>query len=333
MKNKQIFVSAIFVGATLAGSLAGQVIGVDFRQALIQPAQAADSNTLQFCQINFPAGKPLAQIVWDRPSDAKMSKSAINGKDSVQACGLVKVPKNREIRVTLAYAGLAQMEAIEQLKQCQVVYFNAAKLEFDDEHMAHLKDFKQLRNLQLGDTFVTDKSLPLIGTFSQLNTLRLSTTDVTGSGFEHIAGLKNLANLNLCGISLKPGMMQKLTPLLSHFNDVDCATTGLTKEDARVLKGMTDIMALDIHGNKQIDDSCMNYLSAAKKLHSLNVIDTAVSEKSEPLFSALPNLSRVIVRERTFWHAAVHKTRRSSLEIVDASATCRTPAGLFGPLH
>ncbi|MBS1989097.1 MAG: hypothetical protein JSS83_01195 [Cyanobacteria bacterium SZAS LIN-3] len=294
---------------------------------------AAATATEVYCELSFPEGKPIAQIIWDQGNKGG-STTTVNGQASVMATGRIKVPKNIPLKLMLRYEALNHMESLEQLGQCRVVTFNANKLEVEDSHLTHISSFHELHDLQLNDTLITDKSIPLIGSFIGLSNLRLSVTEVSGANFECLRNLKSLRCLNLHGTALKQGALAKLRPILGGLHELDLSSTGLTKEDASELQHLQHIQDLELTKNKKIDDSAMQYLIGKAELRKLAIADTSVTEKSLAVFKTLPHLSILQVRDSTFWqNGKPRPVKIAGLSILDAATTCRTPVTLFGPVH
>ncbi|CAN5334299.1 hypothetical protein BH11CYA1_BH11CYA1_13890 [soil metagenome] len=287
------------------------------------------SSSKEDCYVlSFPAGPALAEILWNTaPEDA----GKVKGR--VLATGKVSVPKNKALEIVLRVESLEHMEALEQLAKLPVRNLIAAKLDFEDSHLQHFKNFKELAYLNLDETLVTDKSIPTISGFSNLVALRLSSTDVTGTNFDALTKLQRLATLNIHGISLKPGCLLKLKGVLVHLRDFDFSAVNLPHEDAAALTYGVILKSIDTRGNKGFDDSCIGYLAKMQSLKSLNVTDTKVTEKSLPALAKLPRLKTIIVRGRTFWTGGVPKETGGRLRVVDSASTSNATLDIFKPLH
>ncbi len=292
------------------------------------------TSTSDSYELNFPSERALAQILWRKEADGKkIDKGNKSAKERVLARGKVKLPKNVLFEVMLAPEALDHMDSIEQLVALPVEHIIAAKLDFTDEHMRHLRNFKGLSHLNLDETLITDKSLPVIGTFKNLTALRISVTDVTGSNFEALSTLPHLLCFNIRGTSLKTGSLAKLRGALTHLTDLDLRNINLEKEDAAVLVSTPELKMLDIAGNKRFDDSCVGYLAGMKHLKSLNITDTSVTDKSLPELSKLPKLRSITVRARTFWRSGKPGELKGRLKVIDSASKSNTTEDMFSPLH
>lgn len=328
--------SILLVLSTLLASLLvlSEAEGKNAAPIATKPAQSGRNirsegkSNSDFYELNFPPGPALAQILWNtRPEDTYKVKGR------VLARGKVKVPKNQPLEVILSTEALEHMDSIEQLAAFPVTNFIAARLDFTDDHMRHLKNFKSLAHLNLDETLVTDKSLALMATFRELMALRISVTDVTGTSFEELSKLPILLHLNIHGTSLKPGCLNKLKGAFGHFIDLDLSATNLRREDATALTSATELKSLDVSGNKGFDDSCVVYLAGMKHLKSLKISDTSVTEKSMAQLSKLPKLKSLIVRNRTFWRSGVPSETIGRLKVIDCSVKNNASLEVFQPLH
>ncbi len=69
--------------------------------------------------------------------------------------------------------------------------------------LKHPRGLPQLRELDLGNTKVTDAGLEHLKGLWQLQELRLSGTEVTDAGLEHLKGLRQLRTLDLTSTKVK----------------------------------------------------------------------------------------------------------------------------------
>ncbi len=294
-----------------------------------QPAKASKAvSKNDYCELSFPSGPPVAEILWNMGRE-----DAGKVKGRVLATGKIKVPKSLNLEVILTIEALEQMRSIEQLAALPVINMIASKLDFTDAHMQHLKNFKGLTYLNLDGTLVSDKCLPQVGNFACLMSLRLSGTDVVGTNLDALNKLRYLSVLNLHGTNLKPGSLAKLKPILGQMRELDLSAVNLSKVDVAVLPAAKELKSLDVRGNKAFDDSCIAYLANMKSLKSLNITDTAVTEKSLEQLSKLPRLKSVIVRARTFWKSGLPKETEGRLRVVDSASKSNATLDVFKPLH
>lgn len=92
----------------------------------------------------------------------------------------------------------AQLESLKPLKNLTELHLEESYL--TDVGMAHLQDFKQLQELDLHKSlYITDKGLESLKYLPRLSKLELSYTRISDKGVEHLAALKSLKTLHLTG--------------------------------------------------------------------------------------------------------------------------------------
>jgi Leucine-rich repeat (LRR) protein len=286
----------------------------------------------KFADFNFATKAPVAEILYavrQPPVDGKLAVKW----GRVLAQGKVRLPTNCDLQINLRFDGLEQMAQLNQLSGCKVAGFVASDLDFEDRMVPYLKQFKTLRLIDLSDTLVTDECLPLLGSLPRLRTLNLVKTNVTGAGFSNLDRLHNLANLCIEGTSLQPGAIFKLKPILPDLLLLRLARTGLTKADARALQDLKKIELLTVSSNSKIDNDCVKYLGGLKRLKTLDISDTAISDKSIPELLKLPALRDVRVRGKSFWKTRVHKSSYGMVNFNDIADFSDAPSEVFMPLH
>jgi hypothetical protein len=281
--------------------------------------------------LTFPTKESFGDLIIRVPGkDGKLGD--VTNSTRIKAQGKVTIPRNCQLVLTLSYFGAEHLEYIDQFDASQIGDINAAKLELTDEQLVHLKKFKNLFRLNLDNTLVTDKSMPIIGSFRQLNELRLSATDITGSGFNLLDGIP-LLTLNLDGMNLKPGNLAKIKSLPKYAAVINCSRTHLTAQDLAFIGKCENLVDLIITGNMQIDDESAKCLANLKRLENINLADTAITDKALPILLKLPSLHKITVRRSTFFKHNGHPNVPPTLHIIDVSEQINIPIEVFEPLH
>lgn len=301
--------------------------------AIAQPLPAGalpPQKSADYYLVEFPPRGEIATITCYPGSS---STGTTGAELRLKARGLVRVPRAGTIKIELLYDGPENMSTLEQLDANQVLRFSAAKLEFEDKHLAHLKKFKNLIQLNLDTTVISDKSLPVIGSFLHLQSLRANGTDITGDGFGSLCNCHALHDLNFDGINFKPGSIAKLKCLAPSLADLKLSHLNLPPSDVQAIAALTAVHHLDLEGIKQFDNQCVKMLLPLKHLTVLNIADTAANYKCLPDLNKFPELKRVLVRNNTFWPGGKPGTVKSGLSIIDCSKGARVPLEMFSPLH
>lgn len=273
---------------------------------------------------------PVAKVMYSLTVPTKYGQKMVS-RERVLAQGRVSLPTNTSLSLDLCFDSLEHLDQLEQLYPCQVNSLSAANLDFEDKHMHYLEGFKELLSINLKDTLITDKSLPQIAMFSHLTSINLVKTNVTGTGFACLTNLHKVKVIALEGISLKAGTVGKLKPLLANLISFNIGRTGLTKEDAAILKELKAVRELRIDTNIRLDNECVNYLSHLTALQKLSIYDTSITDKCIPILVKLPNLHTVTVRDKDFWTSKTHKAKYGQVEFIDQERRSTMPADFFKP--
>ncbi len=278
--------------------------------------------------LNFPSRASLAEILYWPKADHSVRRAR------VVAQGDVHIPDNINLEVNLTFDGQQQMKPIEQLSRLRVTTFCASQLDFEDEQLAYIKNFKYLHTLNLDQTMISDKALTVIGNnFKELATLRASGTNITGTTMASLSQLKKLRHLDLSASALKPGTLAKLKPIMPNLIDLRLGRTVLNNEECASLINLSNATILDISFNRKIDNKCMAYLSSLKNLQRLSINDTGINDKILPMLLKLPKLNTVTIRPKEFWHDGQSRSKFKHIRFVDVVANSHFPAEALSPLH
>jgi len=183
-----------------------------------------------------------------------------------------------------------------------------------DEALKHVGKLPRLRMLYLnGLPSVTDAGMAHLKACSELEFLSMNSTGITGEGLAHLAGLKKLttfrANVmwsdagldalgkfkqlrvaDVMGASLGGGRLEKLAGL-TNLEELRLSYTRVGDEDLRALRGMKNLMRLNLQGNDNVTDEGLAHLMNLKKLKWLHLSGTGVTtEGAAKLKEALPEL-------------------------------------------
>ena len=279
--------------------------------------------------LDFPANARVAELTVSEPvKDGGKDKERI-----VLARGRVLLPTHCRVGIDLRYDGPEHMSSLEQINAALVTEFSAGKLELNDAQLEHIRKFKNLTIINLAETSVSDKALPLLGSLTNLKRITINASDITGSGFEALASLHKLTRLSMEGIKLQHGSLAKLKPLSDNLAGLNVSRTELTNMDIKDIGDLLSLTHLDLSGNNLVGDASIKYLHSLTKLKVLDVTDTGVTEKSIAQIGALPNLEMLIIRGQRFWNSPKDVKRIGKVKIKDSSTNSRVPLEVFSPLH
>jgi hypothetical protein len=106
-----------------------------------------------------------------------------------------------ELRITLT--GLTDYDYAKLGSRRDVAVLQMANADVDDRTLEHLRGLDRLRNLDLGDTKITDAGLRTVAALPALAELRLNRTAITDEGFkQHLAAKESLLKLDLTGTAV-----------------------------------------------------------------------------------------------------------------------------------
>lgn len=152
----------------------------------------------------------------DKPQQSDAGKKALARIH--QLGGLAMVIAQNDPRLEVSYPqidGKFSEEHLALLKDLKdVVHLNLRGQPVTDAHLAHLKDLKTLTWLHLEKTKITDKGLEQIKDLVNLEYLNLYGTEVTDAGLAHLEGMKKLKNLYLWQTKVTDAGVEKLKKAL-----------------------------------------------------------------------------------------------------------------------
>ena len=147
----------------------------------------------------------------------------------------------------------------------------------------------KLRRLWLAQARASDEDMRRVGRLTDLQELQLDGRDVTDDGFSHLAGLKQLRQLEMRGVritSLAPvsGLI-KLTRLALHGVSEPASIPPLDLEPLRPLVGLESLMGVST------DDRGLASLATMPKLGTVAVVGRGITEAGLLRLSSAPRLA------------------------------------------
>jgi Leucine-rich repeat (LRR) protein len=147
------------------------------------------------------------------------------------------------------------MEHVKDLKTLETLVLGNTGI--SDDGVAELKDLKKLKSLTVsGCIKITDKSAETIRGFTELEYLSLPST-ITEAGVKDLVGLKKLKTLYLGGTNMTDAGVGHIAANMPDLESLDLGTVSGT----------------------QISDISIKPLSNLKRLRSLNLRGSQISEK------------------------------------------------------
>jgi Leucine-rich repeat (LRR) protein len=192
-----------------------------------------------------------------------------------------------------------------------------------DEGMSAVKEWKQLKRLNLRGTKITDNTLEILTTVPSLESLDIGFAEITDVGLDHLALLQNLRELTIGGNKLTDDGVQLLRQLpqltyldlsgsqrtdsglwsvlltdgglesvatLTELQELRIGGTSVSARGLEKLKGLSKLVELNLQRCKRVGDDSIPVLSTFGKLRVLDIKDTAITEQGiAQLRKALPD--------------------------------------------
>jgi len=212
------------------------------------------------------------------------------------------------------------LDHVAKFKQLQVLKLDHTKV----GEIKPLSDLKELKELDLSHTSITDSELAHLSRLRNLEYLRLQDTPITGAGLQYMSNLKSLKELDLRKTQVDDAGLAYLSKL-TNLEKLSAGEMWVTDQDA-----YDD--AAQIHrdeGSEQITDKGLSYLSQMKNLQILKLSGTNITGKGFSCLTELRNLKHLRLKECRLDDAGLaHIAKLRGLEVVDISGNRVTDAGL-----
>jgi hypothetical protein len=201
-----------------------------------------------------------------------------------------------------------------------------------DQGLTAIKEWKQLRRLDLRGTRISDGTLEIVSRMPQLEALDIAHTEVTDVGLDHLITLVNLKELSLGRGRLSNAglVMLRMLPQLTYLDlsgarptppdnpqgrgaaagipeDTLKAIAGLedlrvlylgfsaiTPDGLRMLSSLGKVEKLGLQGCSRVDDSALAELTKWKALKYLDLQETPVTEKGLETFRTARPAVRIL---------------------------------------
>jgi hypothetical protein len=205
---------------------------------------------------------------------------------SVTEAGLVhlrKIPNLQSLELRTSDAGLAELAQIKSLKRLGVIAWSP----ITDVGLGHLKDMKNLEELNVSYNEITSVGIEHLRGLRRLSNLCLNATKVDDVGMAAIKDIKTLDTLWLGGC---PVTDAGLAHLRGHSNlkALIVGNEHVTDATIGILRTVPKLELLYI-GTSKLTDACLDDLAAIKTLRNLDVQQTQITPAGlERLRKALP---------------------------------------------
>lgn len=241
-----------------------------------------------------------------------------------QAQGDVKVPDGKYLKLEV-YRDITDISFISKLKSHDLAALSLSETNIVDEDfiylkdlvgllalnlnsmklidgsgLAHLVNFKSLKELACFNANITDPALEHISKMTSLERLTLYMTQIDGSGLKHLKSLTSLAFLNLAMTAITDdslAYLSKLTWLKElHLYDTDISDIGLAH--LKHLRALEVLMLGGLrHDHSPINDEGLAYLEELDSLKRLYLYRTGITDTGLAHLSDLTRLEVLNLKE------------------------------------
>ncbi len=195
--------------------------------------------------------------------------------------------------------------------------------------LAILKEFPQLRSLNLLLCGVTDEGLENIEGLTQLQQLVLRGTQVTDAGLVHLKGLTLLHTLDIYGLKVTDAGLEHLKGLtqlqMLVISDKEVTDAGLEH-----LKGFTKLKYLGLY-NTQVTDSGLEKLQGFTELQWLFLCNTEVTDTGLKHLEVLTKLVAIDFGNTGVTDAGVEKLQKALPKCLIKHDSQAAPKAKTGP--
>jgi Leucine-rich repeat (LRR) protein len=194
----------------------------------------------------------------------------------------------RSLRIGFRKIGDKDIRALNQLESLQFLDLRDAEL--TDGRIEELRSLRGLRGLVLvNNPAITDDGIAALKNLTRLEILDLDATSVTDAGMKHIKGLRALRRLELgCTDVTEIGFSE-----LRDLKDLRRLSLGPKVRSFDDLEFHPQIEVLDVQNNKHMNETQMQLVRRLRKIRSLNLSDTGVTDTAIIGFCELKALARL----------------------------------------
>jgi Leucine-rich repeat (LRR) protein len=243
------------------------------------------------------------------------------------------------VRLNLSHTRIADPDLLYLRPATQIEDLNLAYSEhITDIGMSVIKDWKNLKRLDVSGTQTADGALALLGRLGRLESLDVAGSEVTDDGIQELLPLTDLKHLGLGRSQLGEGAIEVLG-LLDNLQSLDLSSPAGRRNRRRgggdrIAQGLVDAIARlrDLRilriGHSGVDSSALRpWASSLQKLERLGLENcTRIDDSAMPVISGWKSLKQLDLQGTKVTPTALELLRKSRPDL-NVLSVPGTPSG------
>lgn len=158
---------------------------------------------------------------------------------------------------------------------------------FDEDTVKSILRFKNIRRLQLDRAELDDAGLARLASLRDLESIVISHTQVRGTTFSTLCSLKKLTHLDIGSNDIKGEALPALA-CLKRLQFLSIGRCHLRNPHLAFIAELPELKQLELFDNALLSDTCMKYVSHLKKLKTIKIDGTHISQKGLLMLKGAP---------------------------------------------
>ncbi len=236
--------------------------------------------------LKFPVDNSVGEIF--RVTDMKASRGKYySHKFQSRAMGLVGISPDWKLSIRFNPTIIKYVQVLKTMPVENVYSMGFDYANVKDEHAADILRFRQLRELDIANTELSDSGVAKFAALEKLVYLDASHTEVKGACLFSLAGAKCLSSIDLGFNDIEGKNLAALKDLktLKYLNLNKCH---LRSDDLAYLVGCKNLEYLDLRENHLVSDKGMAALAKLKNLRTIDLRNTNVTAAGVLTLKNLP---------------------------------------------
>ena len=204
--------------------------------------------------------------------EVNLRGSWINDAEMIQLSRLPQLQRLDLSHTRITDEGLLRLKSAPQIVELKLFY---AEL-ITDQGMTAIRNWKQLKRLNVRGTRISDGTLEILSRMTQLEALDIANTQISDDGFDYLITLVNLKELSLGSSRLSENAIKTLR-LLPTLTYLDLGGPGgrrgrsMSDQAVRAIAELEDLVTLKL-GHSNISNRGVETLSGLKRVEKLSLV-------------------------------------------------------------